>query len=58
MGEFFISNENASSTLKALKKKLGCGGSFKDGFMEFQGDIKDKLRPHLVEAGFKFKPKH
>lgn len=58
VGEFFLAKEDAASTLKSLKKKLGCGGSFKDGFMEFQGDIKDKVRPLLVDAGFRFKPKH
>ena len=58
VGEFFLSKEEAASTLKNLKKRLGCGGSFKDGFMEFQGDIKDKLRPLLVDAGFRFKAKH
>jgi len=58
VGEFFISKDDATLTLKNLKKKLGCGGSFKDGFMEFQGDIKDKVRPLLVDAGFNFKPKH
>jgi translation initiation factor 1 len=58
VGEFFLEKEDANSTLKNIKKKLGCGGSFKDGFMEFQGDIKDKIRPLLVEVGFKFKPKH
>jgi len=26
--------------------------------MEFQGDIKDKIRPLLIELNFKFKPKH
>lgn len=58
VGEFFISKEDATTTLKNLKKKLGCGGSYKDNFMEFQGDIKDKIRPLLVDAGFRFKPKH
>jgi translation initiation factor 1 len=58
VGEFFLSKEDSTSILKKLKKRLGCGGSFKDGFMEFQGDIKEKLRPLLVDEGFKFKPKH
>lgn len=58
VGEFFLAKEDAASKLKSLKKKLGCGGSFKDGFMEFQGDIKDKVRPLLVDEGFRFKPKH
>lgn len=58
VGEFFLSKDDATSVLKSLKKKLGCGGSFKDGFMEFQGDIKDKLRPLLVDDGFRFREKH
>ena len=41
-----------------LKKKVGCGGSYKDNMMEFQGDLKEKLRPLLVDAGFRFKNKH
>ena len=58
VGEFFLSKTNATQTLKLLKKKLGCGGSFKDGFMEFQGELKEKLRPLLVEEGFRFKNGH
>ena len=58
VGEFALSKEDANTTLKILKKKLGCGGSYKDNFMEFQGDLKDKIRPLLVDAGFRFKNKH
>jgi len=58
VGEFFLSKEDATATLKILKKKLGCGGSYKDNFMEFQGELKEKLRPLLVDAGFRFKNKH
>ncbi len=58
VGEFMIPKEHASSLLKSLKKKLGCGGTYKDHFMEFQGELKEKLRPLLVEQGFKFKSKH
>lgn len=58
VGEFFIPKEKSTMILKNLKKKLGCGGAFKDGFMEFQGELKDKIRPLLVDEGFKFKPKH
>ena len=58
VGEFFLSKEDANAIVKMLKKKLGCGGSYKDNFMEFQGELKDKIRPHLVDLGFKFKNKH
>jgi len=58
VGEFFLSKEDSSKILKTLKKKLGCGGAFKDNFMEFQGELKYKLRALLVDEGFKFKPKH
>jgi len=58
VGEFFMPKEDVNQSLKTIKKKLGCGGAFKDNMMEFQGDIKDKIRPLLIELNFKFKPKH
>ena len=58
VGEFKISQDDAKVTLKMLKKKLGCGGSYKDGWMEFQGELKEKLRPLLVAAAFRFKNGH
>ena len=58
VGEFFMPKEEITIILKTLKKKLGCGGAFKDDMMEFQGDIKDKVRPLLIDLNFKFKPKH
>jgi len=58
VGEFNMPKDDCTATLKILKKKLGCGGAFKDKYMEFQGDLKDKIRPLLVDEGFKFKPKH
>lgn len=58
VGEFQLSKEEATKTLKTIKKKLGCGGSYKNNFMEFQGEIKDRLREILVQEGFRFKNKH
>jgi len=58
VGEFFLSKEDATATLKTLKKKLGCGGAYKDGFMEFQGELKEKLRPLLISLEFRFKNGH
>ena len=58
VGEFHLSKEDATALLKRLKKKLGCGGAYKESFMEFQGELKDKLRPLLIEEGFRFKKGH
>lgn len=58
VGEFHIAKDEASTLVKMLKKKLGCGGSFKENWMEFQGDLKEKIRPLLVQEGFRFKHGH
>ena len=58
VGEIMLPKEQVSTLLKSIKKKLGCGGTYKENFMEFQGELKEKIRPLLVEEGFKFKPKH
>ena len=58
VGEFLMPKIDTTAILKILKKKLGCGGSLKDNFMEFQGDLKDKIRPLLVDEGFRFKHGH
>ncbi|MCF6330652.1 MAG: translation initiation factor [Sulfurimonas sp.] len=58
VGEFHMQKDDCAAILKILKKKLGCGGTYKDNFMEFQGELKDKIRPLLIHEGFKFKSKH
>ncbi|MEA3331785.1 MAG: translation initiation factor [Campylobacterota bacterium] len=58
VGEFHMPKEDVTTTLKMLKKKLGCGGSYKDNFMEFQGELKDKLKELLLKDGFKFRQGH
>jgi len=55
VGEFQLSKDEATTILKTLKKKLGCGGSYKENWMEFQGEIKDKLKELLLNQGFRFK---
>ena len=55
---FQLTKEDANLLLKKLKKKLGCGGAYKDGTMEFQGELKEKLRPLLIAEGFRFKQGH
>ena len=58
VGEFQMPREYSTALLKTLKKKLGCGGSIKDGWMEFQGELKDKLRELLLKDGFRFRQGH
>jgi len=58
VGEFYLTKDDATTILKTLKKKLGCGGSYKENWMEFQGEIKEKLRELLVKNGFRFKHGH
>lgn len=55
VGQFYINNDDATKILKFLKKTLGCGGSYKNGWMEFQGEMQKKLKELLVQKGFRFK---
>ena len=55
VGPFYLENKEAKELLKRVKKSLGTGGSFKDNFMEFQGDIPVKIRPLLEKEQFRFK---
>jgi len=58
VGPFALADSESTTLLKNLKKKLGCGGAFKDGFMEFQGEPKVKLKELLLAEGFRFKAGH
>ena len=55
VGLFHLSKDETSALLKKIKKSLGTGGVFKDGYMEFQGELQNKLREKLVQNGFRFK---
>lgn len=55
VGEFQLTKEDANAVLKLLKKKIGCGGSYKENWMEFQGELQEKLRELLKAEGFRFK---
>jgi len=44
--------ENGKEVSKKLKSKLACGGTFKDGKIELQGDHRDRLTDILVKMGF------
>lgn len=55
VGPFQIKKDEANALLKKVKKSLGAGGSYKEEFMEFQGDCKERLRELLSKEGFRFK---
>ena len=55
VGPFSLSSDEARETLSALKKGLACGGAYKEGWMEFQGDISPRVRELLEKLGFRFK---
>jgi len=57
VGPFGLEKKQADALLKKLKKKLGCGGSLKEEFMEFQGELQPKLRELLEAESFRFKHK-
>lgn len=44
--------EGARDIAKQLKSKLACGGTFKNGFIELQGDHRSKIRELLVKLGY------
>jgi len=52
---FCLEKGALQSLLKTLKKKLGTGGTSKENWLEFQGDIPDLLRKHLEAMGYRFK---
>jgi len=55
IGPFSISDKDAQELLSRLKKKLACGGAYKEGWMEFQGDIAVKIRELVEKEGYRFK---
>jgi len=55
VGEFFLEKKEAQKLLKKIKSTLACGGSFKEGWMEFQGEVQEKLRATLEKEDFRFK---
>lgn len=55
VGPFSLSDTDAQKHLSLLKKSLACGGAYKEGWMEFQGDISPRVRELLENAGFRFK---
>lgn len=55
LGRFYLEEKEKKEVLKLLKKKLACGGSIKEEWIELQGDVKDKVKTTLEVNGWKFK---
>ncbi len=57
VGPFSLEEGTLKELLKTLKKKLACGGTVSEDFLEFQGDIQEKLREQLEALEYRFKRK-
>jgi translation initiation factor 1 len=44
--------ENGKELVKNLKSKLACGGTYKNGLIELQGDHRPKIKELLVKFGY------
>ncbi|MGC8993563.1 MAG: stress response translation initiation inhibitor YciH [Candidatus Aenigmatarchaeota archaeon] len=45
--------QNVKEILKELRKKLACGGTYKDNHIELQGDHRKRIKEILISLGFK-----
>lgn len=43
---------NPKGLSKKLKTKLACGGTYKNGKIELQGNHRNKVKKILIESGF------
>ena len=44
--------DEAKKTAKALKNELACGGTYKNGIIELQGNHSRKMKELLIKLGF------
>jgi len=44
--------EEAKRLLKKLRSRLACGGTYKEGRIELQGDHRKRIKEVLVEEGY------
>jgi len=44
--------ERAKETSSQLKSRLACGGTFKNGHIELQGDHRNRIKDLLVKLGY------
>ena len=55
VGYFQLSENDKKVLLQSIKKSVSTGGTVRDEYLEFQGDIQQKLRDEFLKRGFKFK---
>lgn len=55
VGRFYIHEDEKKELLRFLKKKLSCGGTIKNEWLEIQGNVKDKIMQLLKKENWKFK---
>lgn len=48
----FDKEVDVKNIAKELKQELACGGTYKDGIIELQGDHTKRIKPLLVNLGF------
>lgn len=53
--ELKLTPEDMKKLAKQLKQKCGTGGSIKDGNIEIQGDLREKVAAELQKMGYKTK---
>ena len=47
-----IADKSGKAVSKELKRKLACGGTFKEGKIELQGEHKNRVKDLLVQMGY------
>jgi translation initiation factor 1 len=47
-----MAGDELEKTAKELKRILACGGTYKDGFIELQGNHKEEVKKALMELGY------
>jgi len=55
VGFFQLSESDKKTLLQSIKKSVSTGGTVRDEYLEFQGDIQPKLKDEFIKRGFKFK---
>jgi len=47
-----LSGEELEKTAKELKRQLACGGTYKNGMIELQGEHKNEVKKALLGLGY------